>query len=90
MYFLALVATATDDENSRNAFASGLDHTLFAPYPNGGRSQFFPLREGYYGHILYNDNAMFPPKQHASPPLHSAAEPCSLQNPMPNRCCASV
>ena len=58
MHFLALVATATDDEKYRSAFVRGFDYTLAAQYPNGGWPQFFPLREGYYSHITYNDNAM--------------------------------
>ncbi|MGB7327342.1 MAG: pectate lyase, partial [Rubripirellula sp.] len=29
-----------------------------AQYPNGGWPQFWPLREGYYSHITFNDGAM--------------------------------
>ena len=36
----------------------GLDYLLASQYPNGGFPQFFPLREGYYSRITFNDNAM--------------------------------
>ena len=35
-----------------------MDYLLAAQYPNGGWPQFFPLRDGYYSRITYNDNAM--------------------------------
>jgi pectinesterase len=57
--FLARViaATAPAAENV-TAFERGFDYLLDSQYPNGGWPQFFPLREGYYTHITYNDNAM--------------------------------
>ncbi len=42
----------------RAAFDQGFDYLLAAQYENGGWPQFFPLREGYYTHITYNDHAM--------------------------------
>jgi len=58
MQFLALVADATGGTTYRTAFTRGLDYLLAAQYANGGWPQFFPLREGYYSRITYNDNAM--------------------------------
>jgi PelA/Pel-15E family pectate lyase len=56
--YLAQVLTARDDPALRAAFERGFDYLLAAQYPNGGWPQYFPLREGYYTHITYNDNAM--------------------------------
>ncbi|MDP4819375.1 MAG: pectate lyase [Saprospiraceae bacterium] len=37
----------------------GIQYILDGQYPDsGGWPQFFPLREGYYSHITYNDNAI--------------------------------
>lgn len=58
LQFLARVATAANDEAARAAFYRGFDYLIAAQYPNGGWPQFFPLRQGYYTHITYNDNAM--------------------------------
>jgi PelA/Pel-15E family pectate lyase len=58
MQFLALMVQATRDARYRRAFERGLDYLLAAQYPNGGWPQYFPLREGYYSRITYNDNAM--------------------------------
>jgi PelA/Pel-15E family pectate lyase len=58
MQYLALAAQATGDERYRQSFLRGVDYLLAAQYPNGGWPQFFPLREGYYSHITYNDGAM--------------------------------
>jgi PelA/Pel-15E family pectate lyase len=58
MQFLARTAQATGDDRYRQSFARGLDYLFAAQYPNGGWPQFFPLREGYYSHITYNDGAM--------------------------------
>ena len=58
MRFLALVAAATDEAKYRHAFERGLDYLFAAQYPNGGWPQFYPLRDGYYSRITYNDNAM--------------------------------
>ena len=40
------------------AFRRGLEYLLKAQYPNGGWPQFYPLRDGYWSHITYNDDAM--------------------------------
>lgn len=56
--FLALVGEATGEALYRRAADRGIDYLLAAQYPTGGWPQFFPLREGYYSHVTYNDNAM--------------------------------
>ena len=58
MEFLARMVLPTGDARYRAAFERGVDYLLAAQYPNGGWPQFFPLREGYYSRITYNDNAM--------------------------------
>jgi PelA/Pel-15E family pectate lyase len=58
MAFLAQVITASGRPSDRAAFDRGLDYVLAAQYPNGGWPQFYPLREGYYTHITFNDDAM--------------------------------
>jgi len=56
--YLAKVFGAKNLERHRVSFLSGLDFLLASQYKNGGFPQFFPLREGYYSHITFNDNAM--------------------------------
>ncbi len=56
--FLAHVIQAAGRPADRAAFDRGFDYTLRAQYPNGGWPQFFPLREGYYSRITFNDDAM--------------------------------
>lgn len=58
MAFLARVIHAGGGATYRAAFDRGLNYTLAAQYPNGGWPQFYPLREGYYSHITFNDDAM--------------------------------
>ncbi len=63
MRYLAKVYTATrpaSPEMGRFAasFRRGLEYVLKAQYPNGGWPQFYPLRNGYWSHITYNDDAM--------------------------------
>ena len=41
--------------NTSAAFTRGFDYLLAAEYPKGGWPQFFPLREGYYSRITFND-----------------------------------
>lgn len=36
----------------------GVDYLLEAQYPNGGWPQLYPLRDGYYSHVTFNDGAM--------------------------------
>ncbi len=76
MRFLALVAARTDEARFRQAFLRGLDYLLAAQYPSGGWPQYFPLREGYYSRITYNDNAMVNVLE-----VLSAASKCLGQNP---------
>jgi PelA/Pel-15E family pectate lyase len=49
---------ATGEARFRQAFERGVDYMLAAQYANGGWPQFYPVREGYYSHITYNDGAM--------------------------------
>jgi len=58
MRYLARVFTATSHPPFQAAFRRGLDYLLNAQYPNGGWPQFYPLRDGYWSHITYNDDAM--------------------------------
>jgi lysophospholipase L1-like esterase len=58
MEFLAKVFTATKQERFSAAFNRGFDYLMAAQYPNGGWPQFYPLRDGYWSHITYNDDAM--------------------------------
>ena len=58
MRFLALVVGGTGEPRYQRAFERGMDYLFAAQYPNGGWPQYFPLREGYYSRITYNDNAM--------------------------------
>lgn len=59
LVFLGRVITAGQDREAyRAAVNRGLDYLFAAQYPNGGWPQFFPLREGYYTHITFNDGAM--------------------------------
>lgn len=56
--FLANAYTATLKENYKKGFIKGFDYLIKAQYSNGGWPQFYPLREGYYSHITFNDDAM--------------------------------
>ena len=57
--FIALVVThGTKNAKYREAVLRGVDYLLASQYPNGGFPQFYPLRDGYYSHITYNDDAM--------------------------------
>jgi len=58
MWFLARVYKQTHDQCYVLAFLKGLDYLLHAQYDNGGWPQYFPLRNGYYSQITYNDDAM--------------------------------
>ena len=58
MQFLARIANATGEAKYRDSFLRGVDYLLAAQYPNGGWPQFWPLRQGYYSRITYNDEAM--------------------------------
>lgn len=56
--FLALVHHATGHERFRDAALRGIEYLLEAQYDNGGWPQYYPLREGYYSRITFNDDAM--------------------------------
>jgi PelA/Pel-15E family pectate lyase len=56
--FLAKIYQATHDKKYLRSFNKGFDYLMEAQYPNGGWPQFYPLREGYYSHITFNDDAM--------------------------------
>ncbi len=56
--YLARVFNATHLVRFQESFVKGFDYVLRAQYENGGWPQFYPLREGYYSHITFNDNAM--------------------------------
>lgn len=58
LIFLARVYDRTKIERYRDSFLVGVDYLLEAQYRNGGWPQFYPLQEGYYTHITYNDDAM--------------------------------
>ncbi|MDN3669343.1 pectate lyase [Echinicola jeungdonensis] len=58
MRYLAKVFDETKNDKYKEAFLDGLDYLLEAQYENGGWPQFYPIREGYYEHITYNDGAM--------------------------------
>jgi PelA/Pel-15E family pectate lyase len=56
--FLAKVYQKTKLARFKDSFVRGFDYLILAQYVNGGWPQFFPLREGYYSHITFNDDAM--------------------------------
>ena len=58
MELLARVYEATRQQRFRDAFLRGFDFLLEAEYDRGGWPQYYPLKEGYYTHITFNDNAM--------------------------------
>ncbi|MBZ9730104.1 pectate lyase [Salegentibacter sp. JZCK2] len=58
MRYLAKVYDETGDKKYGDAFLKGVDFLLAAQYENGGWPQFYPVREGYYEHITFNDGAM--------------------------------
>lgn len=58
MIYLAKVYNKTNIAAYKDAFLKGLHYLFEAQYENGGWPQFYPLREGYYSCITYNDNAM--------------------------------
>lgn len=58
MLFLSKVNRQTPNLRYEKAFLLGLHYLLEAQYENGGWPQFYPLKNGYYTHITYNDNLM--------------------------------
>lgn len=58
MRFLAKVYQSQGGEQYKEGFMRGLDWMLKAQYPSGGWPQFYPLLNGYWDNVTYNDNAM--------------------------------
>ncbi len=58
MLFLSKMYKLTPDERYKTAFLKGVLYLITSQYKNGGWPQFYPLKEGYYSHITYNDNSM--------------------------------
>nr|AAW84062.1 pectate lyase [uncultured bacterium] len=58
LLFLSKIYKSNPDERYKMAFLKGVIYLITAQYKNGGWPQYYPLREGYYTHITYNDNAM--------------------------------
>lgn len=56
--YLARLYNATGEKKYLDAVVRGFDYMFKAQYANGGWPQFYPLSEGYYTHITYNDDAM--------------------------------
>lgn len=56
--YLARVYEATRQRRFRDAMLHGVDFLLAAQYANGGWPQFYPIRQGYYEHVTFNDGAM--------------------------------
>jgi len=55
---LARAFRVAGDGRYKKAFLTGFDHILEAQYPNGGWPQYYPLRDGYYSRITFNDGSM--------------------------------
>ena len=58
MRYLARVYNHTSIDRFKESFLLGVDYLLEAQYDNGGWPQYYPLREGYYEQITFNDGAM--------------------------------
>ncbi len=58
MRFLARMYGKTNNRVYRDSYNRGLKFILDAQYDNGGWPMFWPLRQGYYTHITFNDNAI--------------------------------
>jgi PelA/Pel-15E family pectate lyase len=56
--YLSKVYALRPLDRYKKSILRGLDYLLKAQYANGGWPQFFPLRQGYYSHITFNDDAM--------------------------------
>jgi pectinesterase len=59
MKFLARMYGKTKTQAYKDSFDRGLKFILDAQYGNGGWPMFYPLRQGYYTHITFNDNATY-------------------------------
>lgn len=58
MLFLSKIYKKQPDDRYKTAFLKGIMYLIAAQYKNGGWPQFYPLKEGYYTNITYNDNSM--------------------------------
>ncbi|HNY14388.1 MAG TPA: pectate lyase [Bacteroidales bacterium] len=58
MRFLARMYNKTNNQAYKDSYNRGLKFILDAQYKNGGWPMFWPLRQGYYTHITFNDNAI--------------------------------
>jgi PelA/Pel-15E family pectate lyase len=58
MKFLAKMYNKTKNQAYEDSFNRGLKFILDAQYANGGWPMYYPLRQGYYTHITFNDNAI--------------------------------
>lgn len=58
MRYLARVYAATGLDRFKEGVLHGLDYLREAQYERGGWPQYYPLREGYYSRITFNDGAM--------------------------------
>ena len=58
MLFLSKIYKKQPDDRYRSAFLKGVMYLITAQYKSGGWPQYYPLKEGYYTHITYNDNSM--------------------------------
>lgn len=56
--FLRRIYLATGESLYRHSFLRGVFYLLDAQYENGGWPQYYPLKDGYYNHITFNDGAM--------------------------------
>jgi hypothetical protein len=56
--YLALVQKATGEKRFADAARRGLEYLLVSQYANGGWPMIWPLRQGYYTHITFNDGDM--------------------------------
>jgi pectinesterase len=58
MIFLSKVYQFHPDDKYKFGFIRGLLYLITSQYKNGGWPQFYPLKEGYYTHITFNDDAI--------------------------------
>jgi PelA/Pel-15E family pectate lyase len=59
MKFLAKMYSKTKTQAYKDSFDRALKFIFDAQYENGGWPMFYPLRQGYYTHITFNDNATY-------------------------------
>ncbi|WP_114748473.1 pectate lyase [Pleomorphovibrio marinus] len=56
--FLAKVYQETHESRFAEGVLNALDYLMDAQYENGGWPQYYPIREGYWAEITFNDGAM--------------------------------